>query len=341
MRTSLIFSFCDVSAVTLKSITKLTFLFLLTLSFLVRSRAASVAYTYDYLDRLTKLDYGNGSVISYTYDRAGNRLTYSAVAPGDTNSPVIAVTSPTSDSSFSTNIATVNLSGSASDNIGVTLVTWANDRGGIGTASGTTNWIISGVHLQKGANVITVTTWDSAGNNTPITLTVTYNPPSTLTVTGITAANKVYDGTTSATINATNATLNGVLPGDVGNVTLVTADATGTFADKNVGTGKVVTVAGLALSGSAAINYTLTQPTTTADIMHLSEITLTNPGLVGQVFNVSVSTVPGANYSLEYRNSFTDPDWVVGQTMLGSGGVITLTDKTVTGSARFYRVRVY
>jgi YD repeat-containing protein len=33
--------------------------------------------TYDSLNRLTSVDYGNASVISYTYDAAGNRLTYS------------------------------------------------------------------------------------------------------------------------------------------------------------------------------------------------------------------------------------------------------------------------
>ncbi|HEY6871527.1 MAG TPA: Ig-like domain-containing protein [Geobacteraceae bacterium] len=32
-------------------------------------------YTYDSLDRLSKVDYGNGSAITYTYDNVGNRLT--------------------------------------------------------------------------------------------------------------------------------------------------------------------------------------------------------------------------------------------------------------------------
>jgi hypothetical protein len=51
-------------------------------------------------------------------------------------------------------------------------------------------------------------------------------------------------------------------------VTLNTAGATGTFDTKNVGTGKTVTVAGLTISGTTvtAGDYTLTQPTTTANI---------------------------------------------------------------------------
>ncbi len=37
--------------------------------------AATVHYTYDNLNRLTKVEYDNGTVIKYTYDAAGNRLT--------------------------------------------------------------------------------------------------------------------------------------------------------------------------------------------------------------------------------------------------------------------------
>jgi hypothetical protein len=85
-----------------------------------------------------------------------------------------------------------------------------------------------------------------------------------LTVGGVTASNKPYDGTTAATLVTNGASLNGVVGSDA--VTLVTTNATGTFANKDVGTGKTVTVAGLTLSGTGAGNYSLTQPTTTADI---------------------------------------------------------------------------
>ena len=37
------------------------------------AHAASVAYTYDVLGRLTKATYSNGMVITYVYDAAGNR----------------------------------------------------------------------------------------------------------------------------------------------------------------------------------------------------------------------------------------------------------------------------
>lgn len=62
------------------------------------------------------------------------------------------------------------------------------------------------------------------------------------------------------TLNTSGASLSGVLSGDAGNVTLVTSGATGTFANKNVANGITVTVSGLSLSGSAAVNYQLPIP---------------------------------------------------------------------------------
>jgi hypothetical protein len=81
-------------------------------------------------------------------------------------------------------------------------------------------------------------------------------------VTGsFTAANKVYDGTTAATV--LTSTVNGAITGD--DVTLTGA---ANFSDKNVGTGKTVTLSGAGLGGAAAGNYVLDLPvaTTTADI---------------------------------------------------------------------------
>ena len=90
-----------------------------------------------------------------------------------------------------------------------------------------------------------------------------------MTITGLSASNKMYDGTTAATITGT-AELNGVqtnmdTPPSLDKVTL-TGTAVGNFADDSVGTGKTVTVSGLSLTGADSGNYTLTATTTTADI---------------------------------------------------------------------------
>ena len=50
------------------------------------SFASNMTYAYDNLNRITKVDYGNGTVASYTYDNAGNRLRLAT-----TKSPVIKV----------------------------------------------------------------------------------------------------------------------------------------------------------------------------------------------------------------------------------------------------------
>ena len=88
--------------------------------------------------------------------------------------------------------------------------------------------------------------------------------PKTLTVTGIQAENKAYDGTTDATLNLGGAALVGVVAGD--DVTLDTTAVAGAFDDANVGTGKAVTISGLGLTGDDAGSYTLSAPSATADI---------------------------------------------------------------------------
>jgi hypothetical protein len=92
----------------------------------------------------------------------------------------------------------------------------------------------------------------------PSGLTATISPKD-LTLSGATAQNKVFDGTTVATITGT---LSGIISPDV-----VTFSASGTFNDPNIGTGKPVT-ASISLSGANAGNYTLTPVTgLTADII--------------------------------------------------------------------------
>jgi filamentous hemagglutinin family protein len=79
-------------------------------------------------------------------------------------------------------------------------------------------------------------------------------------VTGITAANKLYDGTTAAALNTAAAGFTGKIAGD----TLTVASGSGSFADKNASPDKIVSIIGLALGGADAANYTLVTPTASA-----------------------------------------------------------------------------
>ena len=85
-----------------------------------------------------------------------------------------------------------------------------------------------------------------------------------LTVSGVSANDKVYDGKTTAKLNTGGAALVGVFAGDT--VTLSTSGGKGVFSDKNVGNNKPVTISGLKISGADSGNYSLTQPAAQASI---------------------------------------------------------------------------
>lgn len=52
------------------------------LSFIQVAFAANIQYTYDSLNRLIKVDYGNGRAIQYSYDQDGNRIAQTVSATG-------------------------------------------------------------------------------------------------------------------------------------------------------------------------------------------------------------------------------------------------------------------
>ena len=89
--------------------------------------------------------------------------------------------------------------------------------------------------------------------------------PIAVTVTGgLTPNNKVYDGTTSASLSVGSPSLVGVVNPD--DATLNTTAAAAAFLDKNVGNNKTVQISGLTLDGTEAGNYIITQPTRQANI---------------------------------------------------------------------------
>lgn len=95
----------------------------------------------------------------------------------ETIAPTIQITTPTSNPIYPTSDTTINIFGTASDNVGVTEVTWVNSStGATGIASGSTSWAINGISLKNGSNVISVTAKDGAGNKGTATLTVMYTP---------------------------------------------------------------------------------------------------------------------------------------------------------------------
>ena len=111
---------------------------------------------------------------------------------------------------------------------------------------------------------------------------------------------KTYDGTTAATLAAGNYQLAGAIAGD--NVAL-NDPASGSYDTKNVGTGKMVSVAGLALTGSDASNYTVNSaasaPIGIIDPAALMALIASLTGTVEKTYDgTTTATLSPANYLL-------------------------------------------
>ena len=120
---------------------------------------------------------------------------------------------------------------------------------------------------EGGSYSVVVSNFGGSVTSAAAVLTVEGTSPATVTiVSGVTANNKLYDGTTSATLSSNNVVLAGVAPADAGNVALSTNGCTAAFASAGPGASISVTVSGLSLTGGAAGNYLLTQPILTANI---------------------------------------------------------------------------
>ncbi len=186
------------------------------------------------------------------------------LTPPTTNANITAValnvTGATANSKIYDGINAATLGGAAALSVGVVGVEDVNLGGTPAAAFNDKN-----VGLSK---PVTVTgfalTGADIGNYTlsqPAGLTADISRAE-LTVTGLSAQNKTYDGSTTSSLTGT-ATLLGVFGMD--DVSL-SGTATGTFGDANAGTSKLVTISGLGLTGGDAGNYSLTPPTATADI---------------------------------------------------------------------------
>ncbi len=115
---------------------------------------------------------------------------------------------------------------------------------------------LSAAPSEVGSYKLTVSVAESDGTYTgskeiPFTI-----QPATLTISGVAATNRDYNGTT--TVHITGGALNGLIDGD--NVS-PTVPATGSIAAAAAGNNKAVTLATITLTGDDADNYTLTQPT--------------------------------------------------------------------------------
>jgi filamentous hemagglutinin family protein len=159
---------------------------------------------------------------------------------------------------------------------GGTIASLANDAVSVDASAVTATFADKNVSSGKAVSLFGFTlTGADAGNYRlvqPADVLADITLP-TLTITGVTALNKVYDQTRTAFL--TGGVINPLLGDDA---VLVTTGATGLFADADVGDGKSIVISGYTVIGADAANYLLVQPTgVTANI---TPLTLTLGSLV-------------------------------------------------------------
>ena len=166
----------------------------------------------------------------------------------------------------------------------------------------------------------------------------------TLSISGLTASNKTYDAGLGATVTGTAAIASGAATSSDGlyygtDTVALSGTASGSFATKDAGTGKTVTVSGLTLAGVDSANYQLGAISLTADIL---KKTLTVSGLsasnktydagLGATVTGTAALTSGAVTSVDGLYYGTD---TVSLTGTASGAFATkdaATGKTVTVS---------
>lgn len=165
----------------------------------------------------------------------------------------------------------------------------------------------------------------------------------------ITAADKEYDGSITATITAKTPT--GVVAGD----DVALSDGTATFDNKNVGTGKTVTAAGIAITGADADNYILasTPVTTRADINAKgvtgryvaadkaydgnTDATLSEPNVTGAINGETVTLTGGSGAFADAKVGTNKLVTVSGASLEGADegnyrlGTVTANNASITG----------
>ncbi|MCX6867421.1 MAG: MBG domain-containing protein, partial [Verrucomicrobia bacterium] len=139
-----------------------------------------------------------------------------------------------------------------------------------------------------------------------------------MTITGVTATTKVYDGTTAATL--TGGTVSGVINGE----TVTVIAGTGTFVNANAGNPSVMTT-GYALGGANAGNYVLSAQPTASGIITPRPLQLTGT----RVYDGTITAAAGV---FTMSNNIDGPNL----TLTGS---ISLADRHIGSQALAARVQ--
>ena len=164
-------------------------------------------------------------------------------------------------------------------------------------------------------------------------MTVVVTPAPVSISSGVTANNKLYDGTAAATLSFSNIVLTGILNQDA--VTVNTNEYSASFASIGIGHAIPITVTGLTLDGISAGNYSLSQPENlTANIV--------SPMLqmAGGPRNLVVSwPVSASAYVLEEAQSLTPPaTWTLVTNAVTINGTNNSAAIDTSNGAKFFKL---
>ncbi|MBT9500356.1 MAG: filamentous hemagglutinin N-terminal domain-containing protein [Burkholderiaceae bacterium] len=156
--------------------------------------------------------------------------------------------------------------------------------------------------------------------------------PASLSVTGVSANNKVYDASTAASLSG-SATVQALGSDAVS----IGGTAVASFANKNVGSGKSVRVSGYTLSGADAGNYTLNPPADLRADITPASLTISGISANSKVYDATlVATLSGnaivqalANDSVSVGGTASAS---FGDKNVGSAKQVTVSGYTLTGA---------
>ena len=266
--------------------------------------------------KISNFKLGGASAANYVLAESGNQTETTATI---TAKEVTVTITPNGGTYGSVVAAAAELSGAVDgENIPVTLTYTGN------------GYDATAVPVNAGSYKVTASI---ANSNYTLTRNTTADfviTPKAVTVTGITAKDKVYDGTTDATLDCSNAQFDGILKNDK-----LTVAAKGMFETAVAGKQNVA-ISGLTLGGASAANYVLAgsgnQAETTATIT-AKQVTVTitpNGGTYGSVIAAAANlsgAVKGENVpvTLTYTGTANDGTEYNGTTPPTKAGTYTIT----------------
>ena len=269
-------------------------------------------------------------------------VTVSGITLGGSNAANYALSSATATTTASITpvvlTATVTAANKAYDGAPGATVTGCTLSGVLGSdavscAGGPATFASATVGTAKLVTVTAITlSGANAGNYalSSASATTTANITAVVLTATVTAANKAYDGSPSATV--TGCALNGVIGSDVVDCTWGAAS----FASATVGNGKPVTVTGLALSGAAAGNYALSSPTATTSANIATAVLTATVTAANKVYDGTPSaTVTACTLSGAIAGDAVTCAWgpaSFASASVGTGKSVTVTGITLSGA---------